>query len=828
MPARLAPTFAAPAASKLGSARARRRRHAPSLTPGPARNAQREAGLPDAVPHALRHRRRGAVARARHRRQRGDLLAYRPGAPQAVARAGAATAGEPHQPGAQLRHDVVQHVRRVRRDLQLPDVQGPRARAAGAHRAGRVPDREREPGHAGRAVDGRGGAGLGLLLPHPGAEARAGPPAGPRGRRDDRGGVRRRAELRVLARPPGRRSLGAGPHHRGQRPEPGHRGRGAARLRRHDVRHGSAGVHPAVHGRPGDARVRQVPEPARVLAVPVRALEAGRHARPGAERPQRHLRAHPERRRSAAPGGHEPGDAGAVQGQADEGAARLPRPEPGARRGHDPAHHAVRRHGGGAAHCLRQHRQPAPGAGRRARQGDGRAPRARRRAPPPGGAAADRVGDPGRDGGRAEPGRGRPHAQAAGRAPARRGGDRHAVRAPARRRGVQRPAGDRHGPAVRAVPRPAQHPLQPGGRHPRQRRPDLRAPRGGAVPQCPGDGADRPGQRAADLGRPVPQEPGERRARGPGLPGGRPRDVRHLAVPERLRQRALGPAVPAGGGRGVAAAGGHGGHRVHGAAGGGQQLGHRRLGRGIPRGARRGPQQPLQRGRGGLFPHPGHPGAAGARVHHGRRRGDAARRRRQPDLREAVPPGGEPGRQVHVRRVGGLAQHPDRGPGEEREVQLGEGRGPAAVLYAVAAGPRRRLPELLRAHRGAGRAAAPGHSRAPEAPGPHGPAGRHQDDAAADPRQRVPRPVDQHPLGGVRGPGHAARRGGAVRRAGLHGAAAHPRDRHPHGARGRRRPGPRPGRAAGGRDERDRGRRGHRPGPRPGAAAAVAALPAGG
>ncbi len=70
------------------------------------------------------------------------------------------------------------------------------------------------------------------------------------------------------------------------------------------------------------------------------------------------------------------------------------------------------------------------------------------------------------------------------------------------------------------------------------------------------------------------------------------------------------------------------------------------------------------------------------------------------------------------------------------------------------------------------------------------------------------------------GAGHAARRGGALRRAGVHRAAAHPRDRRPHGARRRRLEGAGAGRPADGRDDRDRRRDRHRlrAGPRPGAA----------
>ncbi len=100
-----------------------------------------------------------------------------------------------------------------------------------------------------------------------------------------------------------------------------------------------------------------------------------------------------------------------------------------------------------------------------------------------------------------------------------------------------------------------------------------------------------------------------------------------------------------------------------------------------------------------------------------------------------------------------------------------------------------------------------------------------QDDAAADPRERVARPHDLHSLGIVRGARDAARGRGTLRRARVHRGAAHARDRRAHGARRQLQQCAADGDAAGGLD--DAHRRHHRPrrGVRPRSRGCFAALP---
>ena len=88
-------------------------------------------------------------------------------------------------------------------------------------------------------------------------------------------------------------------------------------------------------------------------------------------------------------------DDGALQGQGDHDRAGQSRPEQLRQRSADAADHPARRHGHGAADRLRQHREPAAGARRRPRRGDGGAPVDRREPPAADHAAADRI-DPAR------------------------------------------------------------------------------------------------------------------------------------------------------------------------------------------------------------------------------------------------------------------------------------------------------------------------------------------------------------------------------------------------------------------------------------------------
>ena len=190
--------------------------------------------------------------------------------------------------------------------------------------------------------------------------------------------------------------------------------------------------------------------------------------------------------------------------------------------------------------------------------------------------------------------------------------------------------------------------------------------------------------------------------------------------------------------------------------------------------------------------------------------GEAEGRDRQRGVREEVQPGTRRGRQAHgaERRHG--ARHRDRRPRAEREVQRSEGRDSAAVLHALPSG---------RAHRRASRSTCarrstpsqllstiqPVIAQARCEPAGRGPA----DDAAADRRERVPRPHDEHDVGGLRRAGDAARGDRSLRRARLHRGAADARDRPAHGARRRSRQRPRDGAEAGRLDDADWRR--HRP-----------------
>ena len=250
----------------------------------------------------------------------------------------------------------------------------------------------------------------GSYFPTLGLKPGAGPPARPRGRRDDRRRIRRRPELRLL----GVAGSAADPsvvgktivvngqidddHRRRRRAASTARSLGVAAdgLRRRSpcarrCRNGAAGVR----------------EPARATGS---TCSAGSSRASSLEQARTALNAvyRPIINDVEAPLQKGMSDADAWRFKAKEIAVEYgaPRTELGAQGGEDAAAHAVRRHRDRAAHRLRQHRQPAAGARRGPRHGDGRAARARRQPPPAAGPAAHRVGAARPDGRRREPPRG--------------------------------------------------------------------------------------------------------------------------------------------------------------------------------------------------------------------------------------------------------------------------------------------------------------------------------------------------------------------------------------------------------------------------------------
>ncbi len=170
-----------------------------------------------------------------------------------------------------------------------------------------------------------------------------------------------------------------------------------------------------------------------------------------------------------------------------------------------------------------------------------------------------------------------------------------------------------------------------------------------------------------------------------------------------------------------------------------------------------------------------------ARVYRRRPARGAAGRDREPDVREEVHHGAEPGGQIHVHERPRLHEHSGGGRRAGHQVLRCEASRPAGVVLAVAARHARQLHELLRP---VGSARSPGAdpARCPQAHRRR-PADRGlEDHAAAGARERVPGPDDQHSLGGVRRTRDAVGLDRIVRCAGLQCGAAHARDRRAHGA----------------------------------------------
>ena len=174
---------------------------------------------------------------------------------------------------------------------------------------------------------------------------------------------------------------------------------------------------------------------------------------------------------------------------------------------------------------------------------------------------------------------------------------------------------------------------------------------------------------------------------------------------------------------------------------------------------------------------------------------------RQPGVREEVQSWREPGRQaVRPRRSERQARHRNRRHRPRCEIQRGQARGAATIFPAVSPGRAPRLRLLLHPHVNAARADA-GQRPDDDAQARRQPAGRRrEDDGDADSRECQRGSHHQHAVAGVCAAGDGPGGDRSLRRAGLHGGAAHARVRPAHGAWRRRRRSARPGDEAGGED----------------------------
>ena len=190
-------------------------------------------------------------------------------------------------PGPEARLEFVQSGGRMRRDFQLPDVQGPREGANQLHRhcgASKLWRQRRLPGHLAQR---RRPARVGQLLSRARLDAGDRPPLYARGRQDGRQSLRGRAQLRLLEHPLRAQSQRAQRDAGRQRPGDDGRRRDAARVQRHHARQQPGYVRADDDARvdePGIQRLRESPS---VLGLPVRAPEAGRVDGAGDRRDQR-------------------------------------------------------------------------------------------------------------------------------------------------------------------------------------------------------------------------------------------------------------------------------------------------------------------------------------------------------------------------------------------------------------------------------------------------------------------------------------------------------------------------------------------------------------
>ena len=326
-------------ASRAGALRQRRDREG-RLPPFARPAARRRAGThpgprQTCAAHirkdAGRHQCGGRLARPRHRGQRGDLLAVPPSvaAPAAGRRAGAA--GQPRSSRTQTGSGRHHPGRRLRRDLQLPDVPRSPAGADRLHRRRGALQLRRPRGLRRPDVPWPGNAGLRVVLPGSGPCARRGKAARPRGRHADRRPAGRRSQPRLLADRAGRRTRRDRRGPARQRPAADHHRRGAVRLRRHDARRTASDLradHPAgraLRGIRGPRRLRRPPE---LLGLSLRPPQARRIDRAGARGHRAAVPQHPDRGRNPAAGRHERPADGGVRRQANPDPGRPARTEP--------------------------------------------------------------------------------------------------------------------------------------------------------------------------------------------------------------------------------------------------------------------------------------------------------------------------------------------------------------------------------------------------------------------------------------------------------------------------------------------------------------------
>ena len=481
----------------------------------PIPRAQHTPGLPDPVQDPVCHPGGHPFTGPRNWRELGHILVIRPDAPAAPAGGRTRSTGELRCAGTQAGLLVVQPGRRLQRDLLVSDVSRSRAGADQLHgHCGPSPVR-RQPGLQGPDRERRGAGGVGQLLPGAGHQPGAWPPAGARRRQDGGRALRHRPQPRVLAPPlqRGRQRPERLDHH--QRPCLHGGGRGAAWLRRHHPGRAAAGVR-APHDACADAagppgqRLRESPL---VLGLPLRPAQARRVDRPGQGGAERPLPRPPQGRRGAAAARRERPDHAALPGEGSDDAARPARPERPAPRGPGPAADPAGRYRHRAADCVREHRQPAAGARRGPRLGDGGAPVDWRQPRPVDDAVAGGVVPALGDGGGVRDAGGQVDARRDWLARAARGGGHGGLHARPLDAAVCRRTGARHGADLRAVPGRLQHAPRPGAHAQEPGRPARRRARGQALPHDAGHRADCHVDGAARARGPLRQEPGEREPR---------------------------------------------------------------------------------------------------------------------------------------------------------------------------------------------------------------------------------------------------------------------------------------------------------------------------
>ena len=163
--------------------------------------AEPQVRAADAVQDAVRHDRRDRVAGARHRRERGDLLAVQPAA--AAAAAGAASRrgwSTCRRPGPKPGSTSCSQAGDCDAGLQLPDVPRPRDACRRASPASpRTSSFGANLAPAGRRENGDGLLVSGSYFPVLGLTPALGRLLGPDDDTDARRVARRRAELRLLA-----------------------------------------------------------------------------------------------------------------------------------------------------------------------------------------------------------------------------------------------------------------------------------------------------------------------------------------------------------------------------------------------------------------------------------------------------------------------------------------------------------------------------------------------------------------------------------------------------------------------------------------------------